>query len=91
MEFTVHLLLAVNVTLFSVSLLTPPPTGGMGKSVPLSRGYRRPRTRFPLASTTVLLPITAKGMLSWWDEEGNGSWSCCLKSSSSSESQSGNW
>lgn len=31
----------------------------------IPQGYSRPRTRCPLASTTVLLPITAKGALSW--------------------------
>lgn len=31
----------------------------------MPQGYSRPRTRCPLASTTVLLPITAKGALSW--------------------------
>lgn len=31
----------------------------------MPHGYRRPRTRWPLASTTVLLPMTAKGALSW--------------------------
>lgn len=30
----------------------------------MPQGYSRPRTRCPLASTTVLLPITAKGALS---------------------------
>lgn len=30
----------------------------------IPQGYSRPRTRCPLASTTVLLPITAKGALS---------------------------
>lgn len=31
----------------------------------IPQGYSRPRTRCPFASTTVLLPITAKGALSW--------------------------
>lgn len=29
------------------------------------QGYLRPRTRLPFTSTTVLLPTTAKGTLSW--------------------------
>lgn len=42
-----------------------------GPTVPstMPQGYRRPRTLFPLASTTVLLPITAKGMLSFLGEQ----------------------
>lgn len=31
----------------------------------MPHGYSRPRTRWPFASTTVLLPMTAKGALSW--------------------------
>jgi len=53
-----------------------PPWCARGVSSPstIPQGYRRPRTRFPFASTTVLLPITAKGMLSWWDEEEGTGW-----------------
>lgn len=45
----------------------PPPTHMHHLDLPstMPQGYSRPRTRCPLASTTVLLPITAKGALSW--------------------------
>lgn len=38
---------------------------GLNSPSTIPQGYSRPRTRCPLASTTVLLPITAKGALSW--------------------------
>lgn len=48
-------------------------------------GYCRPRTFLPATSSTVELPTTAKGIHAF------NSLSCCLNSSSSSLSQSGNW
>lgn len=45
----------------------PPARCALCQDLPstIPHGYSRPRTRCPLASTTVLLPITAKGALSW--------------------------
>lgn len=51
----------------------------------MPQGYCRPRIFLPATSMMQLDPITAKGM------DAFNSRSCCLKSSSSSESHSGNW